>query len=62
MLKGGMDTMGKLVKGKWKEAVPKARSKVKKDENQGRIYQLKISITSSKPEIWRRILVSGNTN
>ena len=62
LLKGGMDAMGKVVKGKWKEAVPKARPKVKKDENQGRVYQLKISITGSKPEIWRRILVSGNTN
>ncbi len=54
--------MGKVVKGKWKEAVPKARPKVKKDENQGGVYQLKISITGSKPEIWRRILVSGNTH
>ena len=53
--------MGKMVKGKWKEAVPKARPKIKKDENKGRVYQLRISLIGSKPEIWRRILVSGNT-
>ncbi len=53
--------MGKVVKGKRKGAVPKARPKVKKDENQDRVYQLRISLIGSKPEIWRRILVSGNT-
>ena len=56
-----MNTMGKVVKGKWKEVVPKARPKVKKDENLGRVYQLKISLIVSKPEIWRQILVSGDT-
>jgi hypothetical protein len=56
-----MNTMGKVVKDKGKETVPKARPKVKKAENLGRVYQLKISLIGSKPEIWRQILVLGDT-
>jgi hypothetical protein len=51
--------MGKIVKGKGKEAVTKA--KTAEMNNANKIYQIKISLSYSNPEIWRRILVSGDT-
>jgi hypothetical protein len=51
--------MGKIAKGKGKEAVTKA--KTVETNNANKIYQIKISLAESKPEIWRRVLVSGKT-
>jgi hypothetical protein len=53
--------MGKVIEGKWKEVVPKAKPTAKKEENKTRVYQLRISLIGSKPEIWRRVLVAGKT-
>ncbi len=53
--------MGKMLTGKPKGLVPKANRTVKKEEKKEKIFQLRISLIGSKPEIWRRILVSGDT-
>jgi hypothetical protein len=56
-----MEAMGKVVKGKRKEVVPGTTPAAKKDENKAKVYQLRIALMGSKPEIWRRILVTDNT-
>ncbi|MBA4394090.1 MAG: hypothetical protein C0407_11100 [Desulfobacca sp.] len=50
-----------MAKKKDKEAVSKPIRKSKKTAVKGGIYQLRIALTGSKPEIWRQILVSENT-
>jgi len=53
--------MGKVIKGKWKEVDPKAKPTPITEDNKTKVYQLRISLIGSKPEIWRRVLVSGKT-
>lgn len=53
--------MGKIVAGKWKKIIAKSKPRAKDDGNKNRVYQLRISLADSKPEIWRRILVHGTT-
>jgi hypothetical protein len=62
--------MGKVIKGEWKgtegaEAVePEKAKKVTKkakEETTAKIYQLRILLLDSEPEIFRRVLVAGDT-
>jgi hypothetical protein len=53
--------MGKLGKEKSRDIAPEARITARDGTNKDKVYQLKISLAYSKPEIWRRILVSGDT-
>jgi hypothetical protein len=46
------EKMEKIVKGKGKEAV--TRAKTAETNNANKIYQIKISLVESQPEIWRR--------
>ncbi len=38
------------------------KSKTNTSKNKAQVYQIKIALIDTEPEIWRRILVSGNTN
>lgn len=54
--------MGKIIEGKWKNNKPIEKLSKTDDANKNKIYQIRMSLLGSRPEIWRRILVSGNTN
>jgi len=51
--------MTKVSKAERKPGKPDASSPTGEKSNKNRIYQLKISLLESEPEIWRRVLVSG---
>ena len=53
--------MGKVVKEKWEKKEGEKPLHTKANNDKEKVYQLKISLMDSNPEIWRRVLVSGNT-
>jgi hypothetical protein len=53
--------MGKVVQGKWEKKEGEKSLHTKANNDKEKVYQLKISLMDSNPEIWRRVLVSGNT-
>lgn len=60
--------MGKVIEGEWKDATPgktaegvKKKAQVKRAVAGPKIYQLKILLVDSEPEIFRRVLVAGDT-
>jgi hypothetical protein len=60
--------VGKVIKGVWKEETSIKTTKAAKGKAQAkkmgagvRVYQLKILLVDSEPEIFRRVLVAGDT-
>jgi hypothetical protein len=51
--------MARVSSGERKPGKPEGSSPIGEKSNKNRIYQLKIFLRDSEPEIWRRVLVSG---
>lgn len=53
--------MGKVIFGKWGTTPGNRNLQAKDTGGREKVYQLRISLPESDPEIWRRFLISGNT-
>lgn len=55
--------MGKVIEGRWRKPAKREISPTRKQSafQKDKVYQLRVALADSDPEIWRRILVPGNT-